>query len=379
MAIIPEYLRLEQELRDRIVKGKIQVGDRLPDEYTLAEQLNTSRPTLRKALNILASEGFLKRIPGRGTFIASPNEQKSQSFYTQYRYFKKMNKGIGVLVPSIHIYLGAGIVCGAEQRCWEQCYHVLLGNYEGDPKKEKEYLDLFKHRGVSGIVSFAGFTSDAKLYLNFIHKGNVPLVFAGSGIEEAGVDIVKTDNIISVSKSVEELIAEGYRNIGFASIGMQSISARERFIGYREALYKAGLTFYEDYIFTQHAVMPEEEEIKRAVEMLKNTKIDALFVANEYTSITFVKAIKQINDKRISNLRIVGMDKPDFFDFSGYNISFIYQPAFKIGMIAADLLIDRIEKRMGDVYTPKKILLPAEKEETLQKHREVLLKYSYGR
>jgi len=378
MGVIPEYLRLEQELRKSIVDGNLQSGERLPDENTLAGRLNTSRPTLRKALDILASEGFLIRIPGKGTFVIPPEERNTLSPSNNCRYFRKMNKGIGVLVPSIHLYLGAGIVCGVEQTSRKRGYHVLLGNYEGEPDKEKECMDMFLNRGVSGLVSFAGFTSDAKLYLDIIKKGYPPIVFAGSGIEGADTDLVKTDNIVGVGEAVEDLIAQGYRNIGFASIGLQSIAARERFIGYREALHKAGLDFSTKMVFTQKSAFPEHREnIEQAKRVLTNAGIDALFVANEYSFIPFIRAIEEMNDKEFARLKIVCMDKPEFFDFSGYNISFLYQPAFKIGVVAADLLMDRIEKKIGDENVPKKILLPVEKE-LPGKYKEIPLHYAFA-
>ncbi len=380
MGVIPEYLRLEQELRQRFVEGRMRSGDRLPDEPALAEELETSRPTLRKALAVLASEGFLNRIPGKGTFVTSPKEQNGQSLSSRCRYFKKMNKGIGVLIPSIHLYLGAGIVSGVEQAGRKRGYHVLLGNYEGDPNKEAECMDIFLHRGVSGIVSFAGFTSDADLYLNLVQKGHPPLVFAGSGIEGAETDIVKTDNVAGVSEAVEGLIAEGYRNIGFASIGFQSIAARERFLGYREALYKAGLDFSEKMVFTQKSMVPEQADIEQARKMLEDFNLDALFAANEYSAIPFVNAMRKLNDdEKFPSLKIVGLDRPEFFDFTGYNVSFLSQPAFKIGAVAADLLIDRIEKKLGDSHISKKILLPVEKEESSQKHKEMSLQYACAR
>jgi len=56
-------------LRRAIFDGFYQVGDRLPAERQLAESVSTSRATVREALSILESEGFVTRRQGSGTFV----------------------------------------------------------------------------------------------------------------------------------------------------------------------------------------------------------------------------------------------------------------------------------------------------------------------
>jgi len=60
------------EIYRRIISaGAYRIGDRIPNEYTLSGQLGVSRATLREAIRILSSEGVLKAVRGRGTFIVS--------------------------------------------------------------------------------------------------------------------------------------------------------------------------------------------------------------------------------------------------------------------------------------------------------------------
>ena len=58
-----------QQLRILIEQNKMQVGDRLPAERKLCEQLGVSRSSLREAIQHLASKGMLVSKAGSGTFL----------------------------------------------------------------------------------------------------------------------------------------------------------------------------------------------------------------------------------------------------------------------------------------------------------------------
>lgn len=58
------------ELEQRILEGVFKPGDRLPAERELSEALGVSRPSLREAIQKLASRGLLHSRQGGGTFVA---------------------------------------------------------------------------------------------------------------------------------------------------------------------------------------------------------------------------------------------------------------------------------------------------------------------
>lgn len=57
-------------LLDDIRSRKLVVGDKLPNEYELAEQFAVSRATVREAIQGLLEIGHLARQRGNGTFVA---------------------------------------------------------------------------------------------------------------------------------------------------------------------------------------------------------------------------------------------------------------------------------------------------------------------
>lgn len=67
-------------LRTRIKSGKYPAQSRLPPERELAQELGVSRGTLRKALDIIESEGLIWRHIGKGTFVGHPSVRVPLSF-----------------------------------------------------------------------------------------------------------------------------------------------------------------------------------------------------------------------------------------------------------------------------------------------------------
>lgn len=57
------------ELVKRIRQGDFADGKRLPTEKELAAEFYVSRITPKRALDRLAEEGIITRIPGRGSFL----------------------------------------------------------------------------------------------------------------------------------------------------------------------------------------------------------------------------------------------------------------------------------------------------------------------
>ncbi|MBP8279095.1 MAG: GntR family transcriptional regulator [Propionivibrio sp.] len=56
-------------LEQRILEGSLKPGDRLPAERELAAELGVSRPSLREAIQKLASKGLLRSQQGGGTYV----------------------------------------------------------------------------------------------------------------------------------------------------------------------------------------------------------------------------------------------------------------------------------------------------------------------
>ena len=87
-----------QQIREAVLTGKFQIGDRLPNERTLAEQFAASRTSVREALRGLEQQGVIytkKGVTG-GAFVADLDHRLvSRSFQTLLKL-----RGVGGLTAA---------------------------------------------------------------------------------------------------------------------------------------------------------------------------------------------------------------------------------------------------------------------------------------
>lgn len=69
------YQQLAAELKQRIESGRYPVGDKLPAERYIAEEMNVSRTVVREAIIMLEVEGYVDVRKGSGIHVVS-NQQK---------------------------------------------------------------------------------------------------------------------------------------------------------------------------------------------------------------------------------------------------------------------------------------------------------------
>ncbi len=69
---VPLWYAVKEQLREAILSGAYQPGDRLATEQELINALGVSRITVRSALGHLVQERLIERHAGRGTFVRGP-------------------------------------------------------------------------------------------------------------------------------------------------------------------------------------------------------------------------------------------------------------------------------------------------------------------
>ena len=80
-AFQPLYRQIKTLITESLVSGEWRPGDLIPSEIELANRFSVSQGTVRKAIGELANQNLLVRQQGKGTFVASHSEERSQFPY----------------------------------------------------------------------------------------------------------------------------------------------------------------------------------------------------------------------------------------------------------------------------------------------------------
>lgn len=71
----PIYEQITMQIKSQIVSGSLKEHDILPSVRGLAKDLKISALTVKKAYDNLEQQGFILTVHGKGSFVASTNQE----------------------------------------------------------------------------------------------------------------------------------------------------------------------------------------------------------------------------------------------------------------------------------------------------------------
>src|ERR1700704_2643935 len=86
---VPLYYQLAQNMETAIRSGRLSSGSHLDNELDLARQLRVSRPTVRRAIAVLANKGLVIRRHGIGTLVVPVPVQRPARLNSLYDDLKE--------------------------------------------------------------------------------------------------------------------------------------------------------------------------------------------------------------------------------------------------------------------------------------------------
>lgn len=86
---VPKYQLVQNELRQQIISGKFENGDKFYTEAELTKLYNVSSITVIRAMNELVKDGYLIRQQGKGTFVSRSRKENWSSSRIS-RFFQQM-------------------------------------------------------------------------------------------------------------------------------------------------------------------------------------------------------------------------------------------------------------------------------------------------
>jgi DNA-binding GntR family transcriptional regulator len=75
---LPPYVQIADRIAARIKSGELQPRRPIPSETTMMqmyESQRVARTTIRRAINRLREQGLIYTVPGRGSFVAPPEDR----------------------------------------------------------------------------------------------------------------------------------------------------------------------------------------------------------------------------------------------------------------------------------------------------------------
>lgn len=265
----------------------------------------------------------------------------------------KRTRSLALLVPDITNAFWTTVARGVEDAAQSQGYSVLLCNTDEDVTKQLRYLDIVVSQRVDGVI-IAPYDSAIK-NLGKLPERHIPTVVIDRHIDGWEVDTVTGDSISGARALVQHLIHLGHTRIAMITGAAETSTAADRVAGYQLALTEAGLSIDLNLIKYGEFKAESGERLTEQV-LAENPPPTAIFAANNAIATGVVDALEKCGLRTPQDIALVVFDDlpntSHFFPF----FTVAVQPAYEIGVNAAQLLLSRLEAEVS--LQPRQVVLP---------------------
>lgn len=257
---------------------------------------------------------------------------------------------LGLLLDAVDNPFSAAIHRAVEAVAWERGTAVFGASFGEDPGRERALVEAFTRRRVDGLVLTT--ISDDHTYLQTELEQGVPVVFVDRPPRGIEADTVLTDNRHAAGTAVAHLVQHGHRSIAFLSDDLEVSTARERHLGYLDALRDAGAE--------EGPVRPGLRSVEAAYEAVRELmsgpeRPTALFTSQNLVSIGGIRALHDLGLQH--EVAMVGFDDVFLADMLEPALTVVAQSPSEMGRAAAGRVFARLD---GDGTPAATSVVPAQ-------------------
>ena len=326
-----KYYKLMEELKEQIVSGKLQAGDKLPSENELSRAYGVSRQTVRTALLMLENAGYIYAEHGRGTFCS------------ELVRHTRTSKNIAVVTTYLSDYIFPRVIQGIDHVMTEAGYSILLKNTKNSRRLEARCLEELLKKDIDGLIIEPSKSQIYCRHMNLYQKLDefqIPYVFIQGGFRQREdkpqilMEDCKGGYLIT-----KYLIGLGHREI-LGVFKADDTQGQNRHKGYVRALQEAGLSYDPDHVvwfYTEDRAIHPYERIRQMAEA--GERMDAVVCYNDQIAVEVIRALTEAGRSVPDDVSVTGYDNSFIAESSAVKLTTIAHPQEKLGEMAAEMLL----------------------------------------
>ncbi|MGQ9584106.1 MAG: LacI family DNA-binding transcriptional regulator [Anaerolineae bacterium] len=248
---------------------------------------------------------------------------------------------VGLCIPSIsqHPFF-SDVARGVEDTCSNAGYTMILCDTDGFEQKERTYLHMLRSRRVAGLVIVP--VSGRGKHIREIMGERFPVVLVDRRLNDLDAPAVLIDNVATTHRAVEYLLGLGHTRIGMITGPPELPMVQDRCQGYRNALREHGLE--EDPRLIAAGAFTLEWGYEATVQFLSGPRPPtAIFSGSLGLTQGAVSALRDMNLRVPHDVSLLAFDDIAWFRLIQPPLTAIAQPSYRMGSLAAELLVDMLE------------------------------------
>ena len=207
--------------------------------------------------------------------------------------------------------------------------------------RENNYYDLYRQKRVDGFLLLDPCQDHHKLVESLL-KEEIPFVTTTKLIGFEQAVSVSTNNYRGSRSATEYLLDKGHQRIAFIC-KKHYMSSVDRLKGFRDAMEARNIEVRSEFL-CMGEMATAEDGYRLALKLLAaSDRPTAIFAACDILAIGVMRACHEKNLRIPEDVAVVGFDDLTLLDCISPALTTVHQPAFEIGRLAAEKLIDYIE------------------------------------
>jgi LacI family transcriptional regulator len=320
----------------------------------IAKALGLSTSTVSRALRdsyeiSSATKKLVMEYAKKVNYLPNPNALSLK---------ERKSKSIGIIVSEVANHYFSQAINGIESIANSRGYTAIITQTHESVEREKKNVQHLAARSVDGLlISISAETKDTS-QLQQLHDRGLPIVFFDRVPEQINTHKITANNRAGAYQATSHLIQSGCRKIAHLSSSAHLSISIERLQGYTEALRDYGLQPRPAYIKNcPHGGMLYEE-VETALKELLNLKErpEAIFVAGDRLTMCCMHVLKSLKVSGETGIKIAGFSNSDVLDLFNPSLTSVFQPAFEMGKLATEKLLELIEAKYPVTEFERKVL-----------------------
>ena len=303
----------------------------------VADHVGLTPGTVSAVLNNAPSSRSIPQHTKNRILAAARELNYRPNFFAQ-SLRKKRTYTIGVIVEEIGDAYGSLVISGIEQYLRQKNFFFLTVVHRHDPELLERYAQILMERGVEGFITVDMQLRDAP---------SLPTVAVAGHRTLSGVTNIVLDHRHAARIALEHLRDLGHTKIAFMKGAPFSSDSEPRWNAICEAARDLNVTIDPELTVQIDIDDPTPQLGYPFAKKLLERKIPftALFAYNDISAIGSIRALQEEGLRVPQDVSVVGFDDIQGAAYNTPSLTTVRQPLIRMGTIAAQTLLDRIEER----------------------------------
>jgi LacI family transcriptional regulator len=243
---------------------------------------------------------------------------------------------VGVIVPEFSEGYFTMVMNGVEESLMQSGYLHYVVTHQGRADLIDEYPRLLSERSVDGFILVNTSLNDPV---------EVPVVAISGHRKMENVTNIMLDHDRSAALALKHLYDLGHRRIAFMKGQRHALDSEYRWEGIQQIARKIGITIYPELcVFLEANSWSPELGYPVVRDLLAKTRdFTAIFCFNDIAALGAVRAIVDAGLSCPTDISVIGFDDISSAMYYTPSLTTIRQPLRRMGEIAAQLLLRRIQ------------------------------------